>query len=93
MTFQQFKRQEELTARGMEGKRLEQSGNGMSKSGVTAERVDIGLPGAVQNFRGKGNEAGGCSLGISFEIGERHHRLVVEIKSARRDGRLQSLPR
>jgi hypothetical protein len=77
----------------MEGKRLEQSGNGMRKSGVTAERVDIGLSGAVENFRGKGNETGGCALGLSFEIGERLHRFVVEIKSARRDGRLQSLPR
>ena len=41
VAFEQFKRQEELTARGMEGKRLEQSGKGISKSGVTAERVDI----------------------------------------------------
>jgi len=93
VAFKQFKRHEELTARGMEGKRLEQSGNGMSKPGVMAERVDIGFPGAVQNFRGKGNEIGGRVVGIPFEVDERRHRLVVEIESARRDSRLQSLRR
>ena len=56
-----------------------------AQAGVMAERVDIGAPVAAQNLRGKGNEARGCSVGIRFEVGERRHRLVVEIESARRD--------
>ena len=51
MAFEQFKRHEELTARGMEGKCLEQPGNSMGAPGVMAERVDVGDAVAVQNLR------------------------------------------
>ena len=93
MAFEQFKRHEELTAGGMEGKCLEQPRDGLGAPGVMAERVDVGSAVAVQNLRGKGNEAGGCTVRIYLKVGERRHRLVVEIESARRDRRLQTFRR
>jgi len=52
MAFQQFEWHEELTARRMEGKCLEQPGNGLGTPGVMAERVDAGGAVIVQNQRG-----------------------------------------
>src|SRR6516165_6239617 len=90
---QDFKRDIELAARGMDRKRREQPGKRMGKAGVMAQRADIRLAAGSEDLRREHDEARGGAVRVGFEVAKRRHRLVVEIEPARIDERLERLRR
>src|SRR5262249_4528644 len=68
---QDFKRDIELAARGMDRKRGEQPGKRMSKAGVMAQRADIRLAARSEDLRRERDEARGGAVRVGFEIGKR----------------------
>ena len=85
VALKDFERNEQLAARGMSRKCLQQSGNGIGAPGMTGEVADLGLAALGENPRRQEDEVRGCPVRVGLKIGERSHRLVVEIESARTD--------
>src|SRR4029450_8704823 len=73
---QDFERNENLAAPGMDWKRREQSDKCMGKAGMMGQRLGLGVAG--EDPRGERDEARGSAFPISFKVRKSLHRLVVE---------------
>ena len=93
MTLEDFERHEELAAPGVDRKGLEKPRHRRAETGMMDERADVRLAAGIENPRRQRDQVRGHAAGVAFEIGERRHRIVVEIEPARRDQRIEPLHR
>jgi hypothetical protein len=82
---QDFEGKENLAARRMDRKRRKQPSKGMRQAGMITEHADIRLLASHQDLPRERDQARGGAVRIGLEIGQRPHRLVVEVEPARLD--------
>ena len=85
VALHQVGRQIALPARRMDRQRPQQPGDRIGHAGMARERADAGIAAVHQDARRKLDQRRRGPRRVAFEIGQRRHRIVVEIERPRID--------